>query len=86
MPLNSVLYDAKGPFVQGVRDGAVYSAPVTLGLAAGGQVEIVEGVAEGASIIARAGSFLRAGDKVRVAPPAGAAQSLVPANATAEAK
>ena len=86
LPLSSVLYDAKGPFVQGVRDGAVYSAPVTLGLAAGGQVEIVEGVAEGASIIARAGSFLRAGDKVRVAPPAGAAQSVAPANTTAEAK
>ena len=55
-----------------IEGGAIMSyavsAPVTLGLAAGGQVEVVEGVAEGAAIIARAGSFLRAGDRVRVAP------------------
>ena len=65
LPLSAVLYDAKGPYVQGVRDGLVYAVPVKTGLTANGQVEIVAGVFEDDTIIAKAGAFLHDGDKVR---------------------
>ena len=84
VPLSAILYDAAGPYVQGVRDGAVFSAPVKTGLTANGQVEVTDGVAEGVNVIAKAGSFLHDGDKVRMLltrrkalaanPPAAAAE------------
>ena len=65
LPLSAVLYDAKGPYVQSVRDNVVYAAPVKTGLIAEGLVEIVSGVFEDETVIAKAGSFLHDGDKVR---------------------
>lgn len=65
LPLSAVLYDAKGPYVQGVRDGMVFAIPIKTGLTVDGQIEIVSGVFEDETIIARAGAFLHDGDKVR---------------------
>ena len=65
LPLSAVLYDAKGPYVQGVRDGMVYAIAVKTGLTADGHIEIVSGVFEDDTIIAKAGAFLHDGDKVR---------------------
>lgn len=65
LPLSAVLYDANGPYVQGVRDGMVFAVPVRTGLTADGHIEIVSGVFEDDTIIARAGAFLHDGDKVR---------------------
>ena len=65
LPLSAVLYDARGPYVQGVRDGVVSAVPVKTGLTVDGHVEIVSGVFEDDTIIARAGAFLHDGDKVR---------------------
>ena len=65
LPLSAVLYDAKGPYVQGVRDTIVYAVPVKTGLIADGLVEISSGLFEDETVIAKAGSFLHDGDKVR---------------------
>jgi HlyD family secretion protein len=65
VPLSAVLYESAGAVVQVVRDGRVETRTVTVGLLAGGQAEIREGVTEGDLVIARAGAFFRDGDRVR---------------------
>jgi multidrug efflux pump subunit AcrA (membrane-fusion protein) len=65
VPLSAVLYGAGGPVVQVVRDGRVESRRVSVGLMAGGLAEIREGLSEGDIVVARAGAFLREGDRVR---------------------
>jgi multidrug efflux pump subunit AcrA (membrane-fusion protein) len=65
VPLSAVLYGPSGALVQVVRDGRVETRTVSVGLLADGQAEIREGVAEGETVIARAGAFVREGDRVR---------------------
>jgi RND family efflux transporter MFP subunit len=65
VPAAAVLYGEKGAGVQVVRDGLVALRPVTLGLAMGQQVEVRDGIAEGDLVVARSGTFLRDGDRVR---------------------
>ncbi len=65
VPLSAVLYGSGGPVVQVVRDGRVELRRVTVGLMAAGQAEIREGLSEGDMVVARAGAFLREGDRVR---------------------
>jgi multidrug efflux pump subunit AcrA (membrane-fusion protein) len=65
VPLSAVLYGAGGPVVQVVRDGRVESRRVRVGLMASGQAEIRDGLSEGDLVVARAGAFLREGDRVR---------------------
>jgi hypothetical protein len=60
-----VLYGPSGSVVQVVRDGRVETRRVNVGLIASGQVEIREGLANGDSVVARAGAFVRDGDRVR---------------------
>ena len=50
--------------VQAVKDGRVTTTKVTLGLIGGGRAEIVSGLAEGESVVARAGTFVRDGDAI----------------------
>ena len=71
VPVSSLLYAADGrASVLVVRDGRVEARTVATGLSAEGFTEIRSGVAAGESIVARAGSFLRDGDRVRaVAAP-----------------
>jgi HlyD family secretion protein len=65
VPLTSVLYDPAGTVVQVVRRQRVETKRVEVGLMAGGQVEIRDGLNEGDVVVARAGALLREGDPVR---------------------
>lgn len=65
VPMSAVLYGRDGAVVQVVRDNRIETRKVKIGLYAGGDVEIREGVAEGETIILRAGAFLRESDRVR---------------------
>jgi HlyD family secretion protein len=51
-----------------VRDGVVEVAPVSLGIRDGAMVEITEGLAEGDLVVAKAGAFVRSGDRVNPVP------------------
>jgi HlyD family secretion protein len=65
VPLTAVLYGSAGTVVQVVRRARVETKRVEVGLMAGGQIEIREGLAEGEIVVARAGALLREGDIVR---------------------
>jgi HlyD family secretion protein len=65
VPSSAVLYGPDGATVQVVRDDKVEVRKVRIGLSSGALVEIREGLAEGDLVVARAGTFLRAGDLVR---------------------
>lgn len=65
IPLSAVLYGPGGAVVQVVRSGQVETRRVLVGLLAGGQAEVRQGLAEGETVVARAGAFLRDGDRVR---------------------
>lgn len=64
LPLSAVLYGVGGPIAQIVRDNRVETRRVVLGLMKEGDVEILQGVSEGEDAVARAGAFVRDGDKV----------------------
>jgi HlyD family secretion protein len=65
VPLTAVLYGSAGTVVQVVKRQRVETRRVEIGLMAGGQVEIRDGLNEGDVVVARAGSLLREGDPVR---------------------
>src|SRR5262245_15362486 len=65
IPLSAVLYGPEGAVVQVVRDDRVETRRVRVGLLSGGNAEIREGLNEGDWVVARAGAFLREGDRVR---------------------
>ena len=65
IPLSAVLYGPEGAVVQVVRDDRVETRRVRVGLLSGGDAEIREGLNEGDMVVARAGAFLREGDRVR---------------------
>ena len=65
VPLSALLYGAGGTVVQVVRDGRIETRTVTVGLLEDGQAEIREGLVEGEMVVARAGAFVREGDRVR---------------------
>ncbi len=72
VPLAAVLYAADGSAgVLAVADGRVSARRVETGLSAEGFTEIRSGIAAGEAVVARAGSFLRDGDRVRPVLPAG---------------
>ncbi len=52
------------PAVMRVRGGVVERAPVTLGIRSAGWVEVAEGLAPGDSVVTKAGSFVRPGDRI----------------------
>lgn len=65
IPLSAVLYGPIGAVVQVVHADRIETRPVVVGLIAQSQAEIREGLAEGETVVARAGAFLRDGDRVR---------------------
>jgi RND family efflux transporter MFP subunit len=65
IPLSAVLYGPEGAIVQVVREDRVETRRVRVGLLSGGNAEIREGLNEGDMVVARAGAFLREGDRVR---------------------
>ncbi len=64
LPLSAITYARGSAMVQAVKDGRVTTTKVTLGLIGGGRAEIVSGLAEGESVVARAGTFVRDGDAI----------------------
>ena len=71
VPLAAVLYAADGTAtVLAVAEGRVVARRVETGLSAEGFTEVRSGIAAGETVVARAGSFLRDGDRVRAVLPA----------------
>ena len=64
VPLTALGTSPEGTTVMRVVDGLVEQVPVKTGIRDGGMVEIVEGLAPGDLVVARAGAFVRAGDRV----------------------
>ena len=69
LPATAVTYSLDGPHVQIVRNDTVERRAVKTGLASGDLVEILEGVSINDIVVARAGTFLRDGDKIRPVEP-----------------
>jgi HlyD family secretion protein len=69
IPSSAVVFDAEGAFVQVVRDGHVVRSNVKTGLISAGRVEVLQGLAAGDLVVAKAGTFLRDGDAVRAIMP-----------------
>ncbi len=65
VPLSAVLYSAEGAVVAVVQDRRIETRQVTVGLLSEGEAEIREGLTEGELVVARAGAFVREGDRVR---------------------
>ncbi len=64
VPVSAILYGEKGPFVQVVTQNRIAAAPVSLGIITALRAEVIAGVAEGATIVLKAGAFLVDGDIV----------------------
>jgi len=64
VPASAVARDAAGARALVVRDGVVEQRKVVIGVAEGDAVEIAGGVNAGEMVVARAGAFLRPGDRV----------------------
>ncbi len=65
VPRSAVLFGKSGPSVQVVENDTVQTRPVTLGLTEADTIELRSGVGEGTLVVAKAGTFLRNGDRVR---------------------
>ena len=65
VPRSAVLFGKSGPTVQVVENDTVVTRPVTLGLSEADHIEIKSGIAEDALVVAKSGTFLRNGDRVR---------------------
>ena len=63
-PLSAVLFQPGGAVVQVVQDGVVETRGVTVGLRNGRSAEIRQGLADGESVVAVSGTFIRGGDHV----------------------
>jgi len=70
VPVTAVGSSAEGTTVMKVTDGTVSRVPVRTGIRDSGWVEILEGVAKGDMVVARAGSFVRDGDRINPVPAA----------------
>ncbi len=64
LPLTAVTFGENGPTVQIVNNGKVEVRKVITGLVGTENIEITDGVVPGEQVVARAGSFVRAGDSV----------------------
>lgn len=65
VPFSAVSYELEGTVVQVVRNNQIESRRVTVGLIAGDEVEVREGLSVGDVVVARAGAFVRDGDRIR---------------------
>ncbi|GAB4069100.1 efflux RND transporter periplasmic adaptor subunit [Ancylobacter sonchi] len=70
LPLSAVQFDKDGAFVLVVDGDTVHHRAVKTGLMGDGFVEITEGMTNGENVVARAGGFLRDGDRVSPVPVA----------------
>lgn len=68
VPVTAIGSSPEGSTVMRVKDGVVERVPVETGIRDGGLVEITEGLAEGDLVVAKAGAFVRAGDRINPVP------------------
>lgn len=68
LPTTAVTHGIDGASVFVVTGETVQKREVKIGLTMGDKIEIVEGVSADDTVVARAGTFLREGDKIRPAP------------------
>lgn len=68
LPLTAVTFGKDGPIVQVVDNGKVAVRKVKTGLVGTNTIQITDGLAEGETFVARAGSFVRNGDPVTPVP------------------
>jgi HlyD family secretion protein len=64
-PTSAVVYSAAGASVLVVKDGRVATRKVVTGLKTQASIEILSGLVDGDTLVAKSGSFLRNGDAVR---------------------
>jgi len=64
VPMTSVNMGRDGADVLKIEDGIATRTAVTTGIREGGKVEIVDGLAPGDLIVAKAGAFVRDGDRI----------------------
>lgn len=64
VPTTAIQTDADGSYVFVVNDGQLTKTAVTAGLIWEGQREVISGLTEGQTVVARAGSFFVDGDRV----------------------
>ena len=64
VPVTSINIGSGGADVLRIKDGVATLTPVKTGIREGGMVEITEGLAQGDLIVAKAGAFVRNGDRV----------------------
>jgi HlyD family secretion protein len=64
VPLTALGTAPDGTTVMRVVDGVVERVVVTTGIRDGGRVEIIDGLAAGDLVVAKAGAFVRAGDRI----------------------
>lgn len=70
VPVTAVSTGAEGAAVLLVEaDGTVVSQPVSTGIRDGALIEIVSGLSEGDTVVARAGAFVRPGDRINPVLP-----------------
>ena len=74
LPLTAVTFGEDGPTVQIVENGKVSVRKVITGLVSTSEIEITDGLKEGESVVARAGTFVRDGDMVTAVKLTDAAQ------------
>lgn len=64
VPLSAITTGREGATVRVVKDGVVRQVKIGTGIQDGGFVEVTEGLEAGAEIVAKAGAFVRDGDRV----------------------
>ncbi|MFD2264170.1 efflux RND transporter periplasmic adaptor subunit [Lacibacterium aquatile] len=65
IPASAVLFTNGGKSIQIIENDRIVTKPIVTGLVDGASIEVQEGIAAGAAVVARSGSFLRQGDVVR---------------------
>ena len=75
LPLTAVNINQGSATVRRVRDGIVEVVDVETGIQDGETVEIVSGLSEGDQVVAKAGAYVRAGDRINPVPAADTASN-----------
>lgn len=70
VPVTAVGSSPEGATVMKVTDGTVSRTPVKTGIRDSGWVEILDGLTAGDTVVAKAGSFVRDGDRINPVPAA----------------
>ena len=65
VPSSAILYGAEGPIVLVAKGDVIETRRVRIGLTSSDVTEIAGGLAEGDLVVAKAGTFLRDGDRVK---------------------